>query len=337
MYPATLRRFGAALTFAILLAAAPSASAAPPESGASGAEELRHEAKARFQAGAAAYQAGRFDEAIQLFQAADRLVPSPVLSFNVARSYDGLNESSRALAFYREYLRRAPSPGNGDAVRRRISEIESALTASGEPLLSVLSQPTGASVSIDGRPSGVTPLSLSVPAGAHHLVVTQPGYEIQAQDLTLVAARAAELIVRLQPSAAPASAAPRASSEHAAPVDAAARPSAARLRSRFYPWTWVTLGASGAAWLAAGGFELARRSAESDARAAKTQIAYEGHYNAMEGRQSTARVLAVIGGALSVTGGVLLLLDSGWATRSRATAAVACDARSCFAAVGGGF
>jgi hypothetical protein len=60
---------------------------------------------------------------------------------------------------------------------------------------------------------------------------------------------------------------------------------------------------------AAGVFELSRRSAEQDARDARTQLAHQDRYASMESRQTTARVLAGVGGVGLVVGGTLLVLD----------------------------
>ena len=57
------------------------------------------------------------------------------------------------------------------------------------------------------------------------------------------------------------------------------------------------------------GFEFARRGAESDAEGDKTQIGYKESFDKMQSRQTTARVLGAVGGALVITGGVLLVLD----------------------------
>jgi hypothetical protein len=69
------------------------------------------------------------------------------------------------------------------------------------------------------------------------------------------------------------------------------------------------LGAGALVLGGAGAFELARRSAEDDAESDRTQVGYKEHYDRMTSRQTTARVLGAVGGALVITGGVLLVLD----------------------------
>jgi len=85
-------------------------------------------------------------------------------------------------------------------------------------------------------------------------------------------------------------------------------PSPTQKEHRFGLAPWVVVGAGAAGMLGALGFELGRRSAESAAEKA-SQLEYQAHFDAMESRQTTARVLLAVGGGLLVTGGVLFFLD----------------------------
>jgi hypothetical protein len=60
---------------------------------------------------------------------------------------------------------------------------------------------------------------------------------------------------------------------------------------------------------AALGFELSRQRAEDDARNAPTQLEHQEHYDTMEGRRDTARVLLGVGLAATAVGATLLVLD----------------------------
>jgi hypothetical protein len=108
----------------------------------------------------------------------------------------------------------------------------------------------------------------------------------------------------------------------------------ARAASPLQYGPWVVLGAGGASLLGALGFELARRSAESSARHS-TQPDYPDHFEAMESRKTTARVLGVAGGALLATGGVWLLFRT--QARSGTRVAMACDPLGCRLATAGSF
>jgi hypothetical protein len=292
-------------------------------------EELRQQAKASYDQGVAAYNAGRFAEAVELFLAADRTVPSAALSFNVARAYEQLKETALALRFYRDYQRREVGPPNAntEAATLRIAALERVLMESGVQQVTVVSAPTGASLSIDGKVLGVTPWTGELTPGAHRLSLTSTGYEVTLRQFELPAAHALELRVPLAPrvvvpSASPA--APPLRTGSAAPASESAQ------AKGFGPWPFVALGAGGVALLAAGGLELSRRSAESDGETPELpQIAYKDRLDAVHARATAARVLVAVGGALSVTGGVLFFLDPARRQKQRQSAAFACDARSC--------
>jgi hypothetical protein len=71
----------------------------------------------------------------------------------------------------------------------------------------------------------------------------------------------------------------------------------------------LVIGAGGAVLGGAVTFELLRQSAERDAEQDATQIGYKDKLDTMQSRRTTARVLAGVGGALVVTGGVMLTID----------------------------
>jgi tetratricopeptide (TPR) repeat protein len=319
------------LAVATLLLAFPArgqgtAAAAAP---AAPADEPRQRAKAELDAGVVAYQARRFQEAIEHFRAADRLVPNAALSFNVARACERLNDEAGALRSYRDFLRRAPglADPNAELARARVTALEATLAARGQQQLSVFSEPPGAALAIDGRALGSTPWTGELAPGAHRLSLSLSGRQSVERAIDVSAAHALDLSVAL-PAAAlvlPQPSAPAASQRGpAVPAEEAAP------RTGFGAWPWVTLAAGGATLVAAGVFELSRRSAESDAQAPELpQIDFEERVRAMHSRQSTARVLAVVGGALVLGGGALVWFDPARRASQRTTASLACDFSSC--------
>jgi tetratricopeptide (TPR) repeat protein len=72
-------------------------------------EGKRAEGKARYERGAAAYSAGRFKDAIDLFLQADALASSAALSFNIARAYEKIGDDAASLQWYRDFRRREES------------------------------------------------------------------------------------------------------------------------------------------------------------------------------------------------------------------------------------
>lgn len=314
------------IAFSAMLAAlhlAPCAHATEPST------EALDRAKALFNEGAAAYKAARYDDAVERFLEADRIAPSSALSYNVARAYEKLNEEARALQYYRDYLRRGPAAQNSDEVRKRILELEGLLSSRGVQQLTVSSEPSGATVRVDGRLVGTTPWTGELAPGKHQLVVSKSGHAEQSRavDLPLAKATYVELSLPEQSLGSSSNAGTGVTLPPAVGEESEDK-SSGMLRAG----PWITLGAGGAALLGAGTFELMRRSAENEAESA-SQAEYREPYDRMQSHQTTARVLAGVGGALVVAGGVWALLvhaDGDGEKRETANAAtLGCTTSSC--------
>lgn len=292
-------------------------------------EQQRAEAKSRYEDGVAAYTAGHYKDAVDLFLAADRLAPSAPLSFNIARAYEKLGDDSGALRFYRDYLRRAPDAQNANDVGALVKRFEERLRAKGVQQMTVLSTPTGATVALDGAPVGVTPVTLDVPPGKHHVTLMLRGYTDTERDIDVPAEHAQDVVLELAPAPEVDHTAP-AAAPVAAPAPAPSPPADAE-RHGLGVWPYVTLGAGAAALAGALTFELLRNSSENAAKDATTQVEYKDHYDTMVSQRTTARVLVGVGGALVVTGGVLLAIELGNGSPSKKAA------RLGFAPTPGGF
>lgn len=289
----------------------------------------RDNARAEFEAGVKAFSEERFADAVQAFQRADAIEPSAPLSFNIARAFERLNDTSSALRWYRDYLRRSPQASNAASVRARVAELASVLSKRGVQQVTVLSTPAGANVTLDRRVVGRTPLTLELAPGAHHLELRLDGRADARVDFTLEPGVPQDLALEL----APATTARNGGAPATRAVPKDARTSASPQRP-YGVAPWVVGGAGAATLLAALGFELARRSAESAAEDG-TQLEYPAHYDSMHGRQTAARVLAGVGGALLVTGGVLFVLSQ--SRQSHSQVAVGCAGDGCGLAARGRF
>jgi hypothetical protein len=330
------RRLGTVLALAVCLGFPSLARAEPVEVDI--ATERERAARDRYDEGVSAYQAGRFKQAISLFLVADELAPRAALAFNIARAYERLEDDAQALRYYRDYLRREAAPVNLEGIRARIVELEAALAARGVQQLTVLSAPSGAFVSVDGQPRGPTPWTGELVPGRHQLTLLKEGHPVTKREVNLSAARAAEENVALgTPQPAPVSPASTPNAKPAGAPVPTKQPARTHAAHPFGPWPWITVGAGGATLVAALGFELARNSAESDARSAPTQIAYVDRYHAMESRQTSARVLTGVGGVLVVAGGVLLWLDLTAKDGAPVAASADCGGDGCVATFRGAF
>jgi hypothetical protein len=276
-------------------------------------DQRRAEAKARYEQGVQAYYGGHYKDAVDSFLAADRLSPSAPLSFNIARAYEKLEDDSGALRWYRDYLRRAPNASNASDVSAIIARFETRLAKKGVQQVTVLSTPSGATISIDDANVGVTPGTFDLAPGHHRVTLLLRGYDDLAADLELAPDHAQDLALTLNRSAGQANPSAPAPVATIAPAAATQAPPPADHRAEahagFGIWPWVVTGAGVATLGGALACEFLRASAEKDAKNDPTQIGYKENLDKMETRRTTARVLTGVGGALVVTGGVLLTID----------------------------
>lgn len=148
--------------------------------------ETARRARQEFEAGLAHFRAHRFREAIHSFQVAAQLVPSADLWFNIARAHEELAEWDRAIDYYRRYLRDRVDPPDRAQVERHIAELEeraeaaraARVNAPTTGSLVVNTDVSGATVELDGREVGTTPLrdTLTLEPGRHSLRVIREGY-----------------------------------------------------------------------------------------------------------------------------------------------------------------
>jgi hypothetical protein len=295
------------LVFAILATPRAWAQDAPSEQGQ--ADARRSEAKARYERGVEAYSAGRFKDAVDHFLAADQLSPSAPLSFNIARAYEKLGDDSGALRWYRDYVRRAPNAPNAADVGALVNRYEERLAAKGVQQLTVLSTPSGATVTIDAAPVGVTPWTGDIPPGRHKVELTLRGYGDSTTELDLGADHAQDLNVRLTEAPLHAESGPAESPAPVTIIQTGPSSAARDEKGGFGILPIVVMGAGGAVLGGALTFEILRQGSERQAERESTQVGYKTKLDEMTSRRTTARVLLGIGGGLVVAGGALLVVD----------------------------
>ena len=132
------------------------------------------------QTGVRLFKEGRFADAMRYFRSAYRLGGPSSELWNVARCHERLDDAESAAHAIDEYLaqqdlappERAEAEREGQALRARPS------------VLTVTTLPPGASVLLDGKPTGgTTPLSFEVPAGAHSIAIRREGYAAETRPL----------------------------------------------------------------------------------------------------------------------------------------------------------
>jgi hypothetical protein len=285
------------------------------------------DARVRYQAGVTAYAAKHYADAIMLFLDANRIAPSAALSFDVARAYDKLGDTSNALAWYRDYLRRSTDPKDrADVAEQHVRPLERRLASTGVQQLTLLSTPGGARIAIDGNAVGSTPWTGDLPPGVHRVVASLEGFTDLTRNVTVSRDASLDVTLALAPTPAgePSSPTPRPllvaavppTHDDPRPANDSSHGSAVRTAG------WLTLGVGGASLGTALVFEILRQRAESAAKKDATQIAYANDRSTMEHRQTDARIFAGAGAALAVTGVVLVLAGGGHADEPRADVAM---------------
>jgi tetratricopeptide (TPR) repeat protein len=291
----------------------------------------------RYRQGVEAYRAGRFRESIDYFLEADGLSPNAALSFNIGRAYEKIDDTAAALRWYRDYLRRAPDASDRAPTETLIHGFETRLAQKGVQQITIQSDPSAATLVLDGRPVGVTPFTTELPPGAHGVELRLDGHQPISKTVDIPADHATDVSIalpalQLAPTVNPPSAAPVPSSGTSHPGD-----QGQQTKSPMRTMGLVGLGVGGAALGGALVFELLRHSAESDARAATTQIGYADRLDTMESRQTAARILAVAGAGLTIAGGVLFFVGDRKERASAPSVSAACLPTACWSTVKGQF
>ncbi|KYF78740.1 hypothetical protein BE17_31625 [Sorangium cellulosum] len=182
---------------------------------AASAEEDIEQAKALFNAGAQAYAATRYRDAVQSFEAAYRKAPRPALLFSLAQAYRRLyvvQQSPEALraaiANYRRYLEEVPRGGRRADAAEALIELgviaarleASAPSSPAAPAapeaappdarprtrINVTSPTAGARVSIDGRAPVEVPLMAEVQPGKHRIKITADGHIDEEREVVAI-------------------------------------------------------------------------------------------------------------------------------------------------------
>lgn len=81
-------------------------------------------ARGLFQAGRAAYENGKYEDALQFFEQAHTRSGRPQLLFNIGQAAERLRQDEKALEVFRAYLSQVPDAPNRVEVETRIKQLE---------------------------------------------------------------------------------------------------------------------------------------------------------------------------------------------------------------------
>jgi hypothetical protein len=149
----------------LLLAAAPARAAEPPEDAAA----TKRAAEAKLVEGVDELKNRRYGEALERFQQAYTLVPSPLISYDLGLAYLGLGDHPHALESFDKFLLEAPD-ASGDK-RRKAREYADELRGR-VAVVTVSADVAAADLTVDGRPIGRVdvPRRLYMAPGWHEII-----------------------------------------------------------------------------------------------------------------------------------------------------------------------
>jgi tetratricopeptide (TPR) repeat protein len=153
------------------------------------------DAQTLMQKGVRAALAEEYLEAIECYSRAASLVPSA----NLPHRYKGealekLQRWEEALASYQEYLRIKPGVRDADSIRQRMDEI-TRKRIEGSVLVSCT--PSVSNVRVDGKDIGACPLTISLRAGKHSLLVVAEGFQNRSESVDVTAGTTTALAIKL--------------------------------------------------------------------------------------------------------------------------------------------
>jgi tetratricopeptide (TPR) repeat protein len=112
---------GAALLLVLVIAPSPTQAEEAPS------EDARAEARSHAEQARTFFDLGRFEEALEHYNAAYELVPAPGVLFNMGQCHRLLGNHERALFFFQGYLRGVPEAPNRQLVEDLMARSEEAL------------------------------------------------------------------------------------------------------------------------------------------------------------------------------------------------------------------
>lgn len=258
----------------------------------------RERAKQLYEQAAQAYAERRNFEAIELFRQSAELEPSALLSYNIALAYEEAGDIKNALKYFREYLSQAPAAEDVSTVKASVGKLEHKLAQLGVQQLTVTSEPSGATVEVDGVVAGVTPFTGEFTPGVHQIVLRRAQHADGTASVELPSDRAIRVSLTLE----------RVHDDNDASRSRQQDAEATGLK-RVQPLTWGLLGVGAGSLTAGLLFEMSRAKSEREADAANSAVDAAEAQGAADGKQLSSLFLLGAGGAFLVTGGVLAAIE----------------------------
>ena len=268
-------------------------------------EDARARAGALVDEGVALYGKGDAAAALERFERARELYPSPRIDFNIGEALRALGRTAEAAEAYDRFLVDTEADSRQVAGQRKTAraELDRLERSLGRVALVVEPDQPAREVSIDGRPAAVRPgRPIHLAPGRHVIEVSAPGYRSVRTEVAVSAGELRDLAVALgREEVREAPAPPRDDLVVSRPDGHPAAPPPRRRRV----WTWVA--ASAAAGLLAGGVLFGRRadSAYDEYQETDSPARYD-ELRSQVRRDSLTANLLFAGSGVAAIGSVLL-------------------------------
>jgi len=192
-----LRRLSLLVLLLAAVLAAPAPAFAQAES-ATAEGDAKAAAKQHFDTGLALFKKGEFDPALAEFLESRRLFPTRSATKNAALALKELHRYDEAQAMFETLLSEFKDIPADELplVRQEMSALKSLVGT-----IEVKTRVSGATVSIDGRTRGTTPLSkpVRVSSGTRYVRVFKQGYSVKESRVEVAGGRNAVVEVELEP------------------------------------------------------------------------------------------------------------------------------------------
>ena len=299
-------------TIPVLLALLSQVTSPPPAD-----PQAKVKAQALLKEGTALFDRGDLAGALAKFQTAYGVYPSPKLQFNIGQADRDLGRPVEALEAFDRFLAQAPdaAPEILAEARQSVAELKSKLGQ-----LKIECPTSGASVELDGRPLGITPMPAPIwtMPGRHRITLRHPQYTTTTATVDVVAGQTQAITQKLglalvtpSPAPPPIPVVETATIPQLVAAPAGANPQGLAARQKWYFWA-----AAGATVALTTGAILSGLSSDSrysalESSCAKTSIGCsEAQIDGVKSRTTLANVLWVLAGASAIATGVSFYVDS---------------------------
>jgi tetratricopeptide (TPR) repeat protein len=143
----------------------------------------------------AAFDAGRYRDAITAYVAAYNLDNQTKYLFNIGLAYQKLDELDKALEYYERFIRDEPNPARKRLARKKAAEIQRTSTP-----VRLIVNVGGALIKIGAQELGRSPLPRPVRLrnGVQRLQVSAPGYQDHAREVDIGPRRSSTIRIELK-------------------------------------------------------------------------------------------------------------------------------------------